>query len=45
MGDATPQRGGRAKRMIRVTRQGAVAAQEFYESVMRASQGVSWAVK
>jgi PadR family transcriptional regulator PadR len=45
MGDATPQRGGRAKRMVRVTRQGAVAAQEFYDSVMRASQGVSWAVK
>jgi PadR family transcriptional regulator, regulatory protein PadR len=45
MGDATAQRGGRAKRMVRVTRQGVVAAQEFYESVMRASQGVSWAVK
>jgi len=45
MGDATPERGGRAKRMVRVTRQGAEAAREFYESVMRASRGVSWAVK
>jgi PadR family transcriptional regulator, regulatory protein PadR len=45
MGEATPQRGGRAKRMVRVTRQGAVAAQEFYDAVVRASQGVSWAVK
>jgi DNA-binding PadR family transcriptional regulator len=45
MGDATPQRGGRAKRMVRVTKQGAAAAQEFYNSVMRASQGVSWATK
>ena len=39
------KRGGRAKRMVRVTRQGAIAAREFYDSVMRASQGVSWAVK
>ena len=45
MGEATAQRGGRAKRMVRVTRQGAAAAQEFYNSVMRASQGVSWATK
>src|SRR4249919_3023082 len=43
MGDATPQRGGRAKRMVRVTGQGVVAAEEFYNSVMRTSQCVSWA--
>jgi PadR family transcriptional regulator, regulatory protein PadR len=45
MGDATPERGGRAKKMIRVTRQGAVAAKEFYEAVMQASRGVAWAAR
>jgi PadR family transcriptional regulator, regulatory protein PadR len=42
MGEATPQRGGRAKRMIRVTPKGAQAAKAFYESVMRLSRGVAW---
>jgi PadR family transcriptional regulator PadR len=45
MGDATPQRGGRAKRMVRVTAKGTRAAAGFYEAVTRASRGVSWAVK
>jgi len=45
MGDPSPQRGGRAKRMVRVTKLGEVAAEEFYNSVMRTSQGVSWAMK
>jgi DNA-binding PadR family transcriptional regulator len=43
MGEATPQRGGRAKRMVRVTPKGIAAAKGFYESVTRVSQGVSWA--
>ena len=43
MGDATPQRGGRAKRMVRVTQKGARAARDFYDAVMRVSRGVSWA--
>lgn len=43
MGEATPQRGGRAKRMVRVTPKGVHAAQDFYTSVMRMSRGVSWA--
>jgi DNA-binding PadR family transcriptional regulator len=43
MGDATPQRGGRAKRMIRVTGKGIRAASDYYGAVMRASRGVSWA--
>jgi DNA-binding PadR family transcriptional regulator len=43
MGDATPQRGGRAKRMVRVTPEGMQAAKEFYDAVMRVSRGVSWA--
>jgi DNA-binding PadR family transcriptional regulator len=43
LGDPTPQRGGRAKRMIRVTPKGVVAAKEFYEAVTKVSRGVSWA--
>jgi len=42
MGEATAQRGGRPKRMVRVTAKGARAAAEFYQAVMRASRGVSW---
>ena len=44
MGDATPQRGGRAKRMVRVTPKGVKAAKDFYDTVTRVSRGVSWAV-
>jgi len=42
MGDATPQRGGRSKRMVRVTAKGVKAATIFYDAVMRASGGVPW---
>lgn len=42
MGDATPQRGGRAKRRVRVTATGIEAAKAFYNMVMRMSRGVSW---
>lgn len=42
MGDATPQRGGRSKRMVRVTSKGVVAAKDFYEAVTRISQRASW---
>ena len=42
MGDPTPQRGGRPKRMVRVTAKGAQAASEFYAAVARVSRGVSW---
>lgn len=44
MGESTPERGGRAKRMVRVTGKGARAAKEFYEAMMRVSRGASWAV-
>ena len=44
MGDATPTRGGRAKRMVRVTPEGIRAAKSFYDAVMRVSRGASWAV-
>src|ERR1700685_2778551 len=43
MGEATAQRGGRAKRMVRVTPKGARAAKEFYEAMMRVSRNASWA--
>jgi len=43
MGAATAQRGGRAKRMIRVTPKGVQAAKGFYDAVTRVSRGVSWA--
>jgi PadR family transcriptional regulator PadR len=42
MGAATAQRGGRAKRMLRVTPQGVQAAKDFYDTVSRISRGASW---
>src|SRR5277367_5720229 len=42
MGPATPQRGGRAKRMVRVTAKGVDAAKDFYDAVTRVSRGASW---
>lgn len=45
MGEATPQRGGRPKRMVRVTPQGRQAAGEFYRAMTRISRGVSWATR
>ncbi len=43
MGEATAQRGGRAKRMVRVTAKGMHAAKEFYEAMMGVSRNASWA--
>jgi PadR family transcriptional regulator PadR len=45
MGNPTPQRGGRPKRMVRVTAKGIQAAADFYDTVMRVSHGVRWATK
>src|ERR1700761_6342476 len=42
MGEATPQRGGRAKRMLRVTPKGMQAATAFYDAVKRVTRGVTW---
>jgi len=42
MGGATPQRGGRAKRMVRVTPAGVKAAKGFYNAVTRASRSAPW---
>ncbi|HTS30300.1 MAG TPA: helix-turn-helix transcriptional regulator [Bryobacteraceae bacterium] len=43
MGDPTAERGGRAKRMVRVTAKGVQSAAAFYDAVTRVSRGVSWA--
>ncbi|HXM15107.1 MAG TPA: PadR family transcriptional regulator [Candidatus Eremiobacteraceae bacterium] len=45
MGEATAQRGGRAKRMVRVTPKGVQAASDFYNVVTSVSRGVAWATK
>ena len=45
MGEATPQRGGRAKRMVRVTAHGVQQAKSFYDAVTRVSHAASWAIK
>jgi PadR family transcriptional regulator PadR len=42
MGDATAQRGGRAKRLVRITAEGVEAAQDFYTTIMDMSRGASW---
>jgi PadR family transcriptional regulator, regulatory protein PadR len=42
LGDATPRRGGRPKRMVRVTARGIEATAAFYDTVLRASRGISW---
>lgn len=42
MSAPTQQRGGRAKRMVRVTGEGIRAAREFYEAVVRISRGTAW---
>jgi len=44
MGDPTPERGGRPKRMVRVTAKGRQAAQQFYNAIVRVSDGASWAL-
>src|SRR5260370_33320180 len=42
MGDPTPQRGGRPKRMVRVTARSVRAASAFYAAVRRIGEGVAW---
>jgi PadR family transcriptional regulator PadR len=44
LGGATQERGGRAKRLVRVTAAGIRAAKEFYQAMMRVSRGAAWAV-
>jgi len=45
MGEATPERGGRPKRMIRVTAKGSRAAADFYAAVTRVSRGAAWVAR
>jgi PadR family transcriptional regulator, regulatory protein PadR len=42
MGDPTPQRGGRPKRMVRVTKAGEREAAAFYAAIVRATKGLAW---
>ena len=43
MGEPSPERGGRAKKMVRITAKGVREAQAFYVAVMRVSVGAAWA--
>jgi PadR family transcriptional regulator PadR len=43
-GKPTQERGGRSKRMVRVTAKGVAAATVFYETVQQVSHGTSWQV-
>lgn len=43
LSEPTAKRGGRAKRMVRVTAKGEREAREFYEAIARISQDVPWA--
>ncbi len=43
MGEPGPERGGRAKKMVRITAKGMHEAQAFYEAVMKVSVGAAWA--
>ncbi len=42
MGEATAARGGRSKRMVKVTAKGRREAESFYRVVNRVSVGVPW---
>lgn len=42
MGEATTARGGRQKRMVRVTAKGSREASAFYRTIIRATRGLRW---
>lgn len=42
MGEATQVRGGRAKRMVALTRDGYRAASEFYRAIDQVSRNIAW---
>lgn len=44
-GEATAERGGRAKRMVRVTGKGVREASVFYQAMARATRGLAWEIK
>ena len=43
MAEGTPQRGGRSRRMVRVTSAGKAAARSFYDAIIRISDQAPWA--
>jgi DNA-binding PadR family transcriptional regulator len=43
MGEPSPERGGRAKKMVRITVKGIREAQAFYEAIVKVSVGAAWA--
>jgi DNA-binding PadR family transcriptional regulator len=43
MAEGTPQRGGRSRRMVRVTSAGKTAANSFYYAIIRISNRAPWA--
>jgi DNA-binding PadR family transcriptional regulator len=45
MGEPTPERGGRAKRMVRITAKGIREAQEFYKAIASVSVGAAWVLR
>jgi len=45
MGEATAERGGRSKRMVRLTPQGVRAAKDFYKTIINVSRGAAWATE
>jgi PadR family transcriptional regulator, regulatory protein PadR len=45
LGAATAERGGRAKRMVRLTGKGVREAAAFYQNVTRATRGLAWEAK
>ena len=42
MGDPTPERGGRAKRIVTLTAAGKRAATEFYSAITTVTEGIAW---
>jgi DNA-binding PadR family transcriptional regulator len=42
VGDPTPERGGRAKRMVKITGAGKKAAAEFYSAITTVTKGIVW---
>jgi len=45
MGEPTPERGGRPKRLVQVTAKGRRAAADFYDAVTTLSRGVVWVTR
>jgi DNA-binding PadR family transcriptional regulator len=45
MAEGTPQRGGRSRRMVRVTSAGKAAASSFYGEIIRVSNRAPWATQ